>query len=303
MWNRALFAALLLALLFAATPALAGNSLTNPTFDTDLSGWAYVGTANWDASDALARPNSGSLVGTNQAATPFTYETLLISACLPVTPGASYDGSFDYRIPTGQGVTSIPSLEIAWYSGTSCGGLTFLSANALVDGTIVDGAWHRAESSYAPTAPAGATFATLRLHLSKLEAGGTATAFYDNIVFKPQGHCGTTPDRLCLNQDRFQVTSTFLTYASVSGVGMAQAMTGDTGYFWFFTPANVEAVIKVINGCSYNASYWIYAGGLTDVYVRMEVKDTRTGVTKIYSNPLGTPFQPIGDIGSFSTCP
>lgn len=299
MWTRAFSAALFL----AATPAFAGNALTNPTFDTGLSGWAYVGTAAWDTSDALARPTSGSLVGTNNAASPFTYETLLISGCLPVTAGASYDGSFDYRIPTGQGVTSIPSLEIAWYSGVNCGALTFLSANALVDGNAADGAWHRAESSYAPTAPAGATFASFRVHLSKIEAGGTATAYFDNLVFKPAGTCGTTPDRLCLNQDRFQVTSTFLTYASVSGVGMAQAMTGDTGYFWFFNPSNVEAVIKVINGCSFNGNYWIYAGGLTDVQMHLEVLDTRTGVSHVFNNPLGTPFQPIGDIGSFPTCP
>lgn len=299
MWNRALFAALLL----AAAPALAGNSLTNPTFDTDLSGWAYVSTAVWDPGDALAQSNSGSAVGTNNAATPFTYATLLISPCLPVTPGASYDGSFDYRIPTGQGVTAIPSLEIAWYSSGTCGGGSYLSSSSLVDGTIVDGAWHRAESTYAPTAPAAAAFAAFRVHLSKIEAGGTATAAYDNVVFKPQGTCGTTPDRLCLNNDRFQVTSTFQTYASVSGIGMAQAMTGDTGYFWFFSPANVEVVIKVINGCGYNANYWIYAGGLTDVYVRLEVKDTRTGTSRIYTNPLATPFHPIGDIGSFPTCP
>ncbi len=299
MSNRALFAALLL----AASPALAGNQLVNATFDTDLSGWAYVGTATWNASDALAQASSGSALGTNSAATPFTYETVLVSACLPVTPGASYDGSFDYRIPAGQGVTSVPSLEISWYNGAGCGGANYLSSNALVDGNAADGAWHRAEASYAPVAPTGATFAAFRVNLSKIEASGTATAFYDNLVFKPAGTCGTTPDRLCLNNDRFQVTSTFLTYASVSGVGMAQAMTADTGYFWFFSPANVEVVIKVINGCGYNANYWIYAGGLTDVYVRLEVKDTRTGVSRIYTNPLATPFHPIGDIGSFPTCP
>lgn len=299
MSNRTLFAALFL----AAAPALAGNLLPNPTFDSGFAGWAYVGTGTWNASDALAQAGSGSALGTNSAATPFTYETVLVSACLPVVPGASYDGSFDYRIPTGQGVTSVPSLEIAWYSGAGCGGGSYLSSNMLVDGTLVDGAWHRAESTYAPTAPANATFASFRVHLSKIEAGGTATAYYDNIVWKPQGTCGTTPDRLCLNNDRFQVTSTFQTYASVSGVGMAQAMTPDTGYFWFFSPANVEVVIKVINGCSYNSNYWIYAGGLTDVYVRLEVTDTQTGVSQVYTNPLGTPFHPIGDIGSFATCP
>ncbi len=292
----------LVALLLTASPAVAGNLLSNPTFDTGLSGWAYVGPANWDPSDALAQPASGSLVGTNNASSPFTYQWLLISSCLPVTAGAAYDASMDFLIPTGQGVTATPFLEVAWYSQAGCSGLNFLGANVLVDGTTVDGAWHRAESS-AVTAPATATFATFRVNLTKLEAGGTATAFFDNLVFKPQGTCGTTPDRLCLNNDRFQVTSTFLTYASQSGVGLAQAMTADTGYFWFFSAANVEVVIKVINGCGYNSSYWVYAGGLTDVYVQIVITDTRTDISKTYTNQLGTPFQPIGDIQAFSTCP
>ena len=299
MWNRALYAALLL----AATPALTGNSLVNPGFDNDLSGWAYVGTAQWDSSDALSQTSSGSAVGTNNATTPFTYTHRLTAPCVPVIPAARHYDSICELPPVAQAGTPVPSLEIAWYSGTSCGALTFLSANSLVDGNTADGVWHRAESTYAPIAPANATFASFRLNLSKLEAGGTATAYYDNPVFKPAGTCGTTPDRLCLNNDRFQVTSTYLNYAGQSGVGKAQAMTADTGYFWFFSAANVEVVIKVINGCGFNSAYWIYAGGLTDVDVQIEVKDTRSSTVKHYGNTLGTPFQPIGDIQAFATCP
>ena len=33
------------------------------------------------------------------------------------------------------------------------------------------------------------------------------------------------------------------------GLGEAVALTGDTGYFWFFNSANVEVIIKVLNGC------------------------------------------------------
>jgi hypothetical protein len=299
MGYRTLFVALLL----SSTPAVAGNLLTNSTFPTDLSGWAYVGTAVWDPGDALGLATSGSVAGFNNSASPFTYTTLLISACLPVVPGAAYDGSFDYLIPAGQGVTAIPSLEIAWYNGPGCGGGNYVSANSLIDGDIADGAWHRAEAVYSSTAPATATYASFRLNLSKIEAGGTAAAQYDNLVFKRTGTCGTTPDRLCLNNDRFQVTAAYENYAGQSGAGNGQAMTGDTGYFWFFSASNVEVVLKVINGCSYNSSYWIYAGGLTDVEVDIEVKDTRTGTTRHYSNNLGTPFQPIGDIGSFVVCP
>lgn len=228
---------------------------------------------------------------------------LLIAPCVPVIPGASYDGSMDYRIPAGQGVTSVPSLEIAWYSGTSCGALTFLSANSLVDGNTADGVWHRAESTYAPIAPANATFASFRLNLSKLEAGGTATAYYDNPVFKPQAPAARP--RPALPQQRSLSGDQHLPQLRrPERRGKLQAMTADTGYFWFFSAANVEVVIKVINGCGFNSAYWIYAGGLTDVDVQIEVKDTRSSAGEEHcGNTLGTPFQPIGDIQAFATCP
>ena len=172
MRNRTLFAALLL----CATPALAGNLLSHPTFDTDLSGWAYVGTGIWDPSDALAQANSGSVVGTNSSASPFTYETVLVSACLPVNAGAAYDASLDFRIPTGQGVTVNPFLEIAWYSQAGCSGLDYLGGNSIASGTTADGAWHRTASASPATAPPAATHANVRVHISKTQAGGVATA-------------------------------------------------------------------------------------------------------------------------------
>jgi hypothetical protein len=299
MRHRFVFAALLL----SATPALAGNLLSNPTFDTDLSGWAYVGTGNWDASDALAQANSGSVVGTNSSVSPFTYETVLVSACLPVNAGAGYDSSLDSRIPSGQGLTVNAFLEVAWYSQAGCSGLHFLGANSIAGNTTADGLWHRATSNSSVTAPAAATHASVRVHLAKTEAGGTAAAYFDNLVFKPQGTCAVLPDLLCLNNGRFQVSSRFEDYSGQTGVGLAQAMTGDTGYFWFFSAANVEVVLKVIDGCGYNSSYWVYAGGLTDVEVQLLILDTRSGATWTRSNVLGTPFQPIGDIQAFATCP
>jgi len=296
---RTLFAALLL----CATPAVAGNILSNPTFDTDLSGWLYVGTGIWDPSDALAQANSGSVVGTNSSTSPFTYETVLVSACLPVSAGAGYDSSLDFRIPTGQGVTVNAFLEVGWYSQAGCSGLDYVGSSSVASGTTADGVWHRAASSSPATAPPAATHANVRVHISKTQAGGVATAYFDNLVVKPQGTCAALPDLLCLNNGRFQISSTFENYAGQTGVGLAQAMTGDTGYFWFFSAANVEVVLKVINGCSYNASYWVYAGGLTDVEVDILILDTRTGDTWTASNALGTPFQPIGDIQAFATCP
>ena len=80
------------------------------------------------------------------------------------------------------------------------------------------------------------------------------------------------------------------------------ALTGDTGYFWFFDAANAEMIVKVLEGCGINGSYWVYAGGLTNVRTTLTVTDTVTHGVKTYVNPQKTPFQPIQDTGAFPVC-
>jgi streptogramin lyase len=116
-----------------------------------------------------------------------------------------------------------------------------------------------------------------------------------------------TPDEhtLCLNNGRFAVTASFqLTPSGPSIEATGVRLTGDSGYFWFFDPDNVELVVKVLNGCvdPFN-SYWVFAAGLTNVGVVIQVTDTLKGGSKTYENPLGTPFQPIQDTRAFGTCP
>ena len=110
---------------------------------------------------------------------------------------------------------------------------------------------------------------------------------------------------LCLNNDRFSVTASFRvspTGPTVSAT--AEELTGDSGYFWFFDPNNVELVVKVLKACSEPFhSYWFFAAGLTDVEVEITAVDRHTGESKIYRNEQGTPFAPIQDTAGFSTCP
>ena len=111
---------------------------------------------------------------------------------------------------------------------------------------------------------------------------------------------GTT---LCLNNGRFRVQTQWKTSDGGTGAGQAVSLTSDTGYFWFFTANNVEMVIKVVNGCVVNSSYWVFAGGLTDVNVVTTVTDTQTGAVRTYTNPQGTAFQPLQDTSAFPSCP
>jgi pimeloyl-ACP methyl ester carboxylesterase len=115
--------------------------------------------------------------------------------------------------------------------------------------------------------------------------------------------CVADATTLCLNNARFSVRTQWTTPDGDSGFGHAVALTGDTGDFWFFNFNSVEVVVKALNGCSVNSRYWAFAAGLTNVNVVMTVTDTQTGSVRTYTNPQGSPFQPIQDTSSFATCP
>lgn len=108
---------------------------------------------------------------------------------------------------------------------------------------------------------------------------------------------------LCLNSSRFRVQTQWVTSDGLTGAGHAVALTGDTGYFWFFSSNNVEMIVKVVDGRVFNNNFWVFAGGLTNVQVITTVTDTEAGLVKVYANPQGTAFQPIQDTGPFASPP
>src|SRR5436853_2642825 len=62
--------------------------------------------------------------------------------------------------------------------------------------------------------------------------------------------CQPGPTTLCLNGGRFKVQAAWKDFAGRTGVGRTLPLTGDTGAFWFFDPANLEVVLKVLDGRS-----------------------------------------------------
>jgi hypothetical protein len=111
------------------------------------------------------------------------------------------------------------------------------------------------------------------------------------------------PEPLALRSGRFLVSVEWETQDGTRGYGQGSALSGDSGIFWFFNPANVEMLIKVLDGCAAFNHYWVFAAGLTNVGVEISVTDTTTGAVKSYDNPLGIPFEPIQDTRAFATCP
>ncbi len=119
----------------------------------------------------------------------------------------------------------------------------------------------------------------------------------------PSSSCTPSSTAACLNNGRFKVSATYKAPGQPLGQGKATGLTADTAWFWFFDSANVEAVVKVLNGCGVNGRYWVFASGLTDVNVVLTVEDTVAHTSKTYTNAQGTPFAPIQDTGAFATCP
>ena len=114
--------------------------------------------------------------------------------------------------------------------------------------------------------------------------------------------CVANATTLCLDGARFRVTAFYTTSAGASGTGMGVPLTGDSGYFWFFSADNIELVVKVLTGCSLNQHFWVFSGGLTNVGVTLLVEDTVAGTSQTYTNAIGNAFQPLQDTNAFP-CP
>jgi len=122
-------------------------------------------------------------------------------------------------------------------------------------------------------------------------AGGGGIQACDAGAVEASLICLPGPARLCLQDGRFAVTVRWTTQGS-SGAGRTVPLTADTGAFWFFDPANLEMMVKVLDGCALNGHYWVFVSGLTDVAVQVFVEDTRTGNTWELGHAGGTPLHP-----------
>jgi len=114
---------------------------------------------------------------------------------------------------------------------------------------------------------------------------------------------------LCIDDQpgdkRFKVQAGFSTSqgGGRSGNGQAIALSplgvNQGGLLWFFSASNPELLVKVLNGCGVNNSYWVFASAGTNVGLTLAITDTKTGRERVYTNPDLQAAVPIQDTGAF----
>ncbi|HEX6203100.1 MAG TPA: hypothetical protein VF100_08875, partial [Thermoanaerobaculia bacterium] len=133
--------------------------------------------------------------------------------------------------------------------------------------------------------------------LAGAAAGGGAAAAASGAA-EPFATCGTDPTVapvipscddprvLCLQDGRFALSVGWRDPRSGdTGVGWPRPVTGDTGAFWFFRPANLELMVKVLDARPLDGHWWVFSGSLSDVEHRLEVVDRVSGLLRCYVNP------------------
>jgi hypothetical protein len=120
-------------------------------------------------------------------------------------------------------------------------------------------------------------------------------------VRKALGTCRPGAEVLCLGDRRFEVRARWAANGQ-QGSGQAAEISRDTGRLSFFSPGNIEVVVKVLDACALDGHFWVFVGGLTNLGVVLTVTDTKTGAVRTYENSAGTAFAPIQDTTAFA-CP
>ncbi|MEM8995384.1 MAG: carboxypeptidase-like regulatory domain-containing protein [Acidobacteriota bacterium] len=158
-----------------------------------------------------------------------------------------------------------------------------------------------------PAPDAAAEIAALEAHLAAERRRAADASPGPAVDAEPAAKADCTPGAatLCLGENgRFRVNAAWETPDGDAGPATAVPFREDTGFFWFFDPSNVEVIVKVLDACADPFDrFWVFAGGLTNVDVQLQVTDTATGEARVYRNPQGQRFQPIQDTDAFNTCP
>ena len=151
---------------------------------------------------------------------------------------------------------------------------------------------------------------SVNLHLSNPTGGATIDSARGNSILNILDDDGSTApcepgdDSGCAQGSRFSIDATFRTATGATGRGHMVPLSGNSVGVWFFSPDNLELLVKAIDACGFEAqpAYWLFYAATTNVDFTLRVTDTHTGIVKEYKNLLGQIAAPVQDTATFQTC-
>ncbi len=183
----------------------------------------------------------------------------------------------------------VPTDHVIVHAGLST---TLPLTDAVVDRT--GNAFTITPASFPPILQPPDVFYTNDFDLGPLPVGSYSVTLADAAV-----SFDVVPQTVLLLGNRFQVTllrgATVEPPAVVTGgvAANAVAISGDSGYFWFFDQGNVEVTLKILDGTPVNDHFWLFAATMTDQPFVIVVNDTQASCgsascpPKLYANPAG----------------
>lgn len=283
----------LFAVLVAAVPALADNFVNNPGFDSDVDHWGGPPIV-WIAEDELGDPASGSAY----VEVPGHSSAHLTSDCFPVGGGQQLVFGASANLEGSEPLWARVGVELRFYDQPNCAGSATLTPYPSLIAESAYAGWGSSQAN--AVAPAGAQSAQLLILLGS--DGANSQVFRIDNAFVTGGTCAAGDRVLCLENERFRVSARWRIPDGTRGYAGVRPLSADSGFLWFFDVSNLELVIKVLDGCGSNERFWIFAAGLTNLGVELDVTDTFTGEVWRFENPVDDAFPPRQDIEAFDTC-
>ena len=194
------------------------------------------------------------------------------------------------------------SVEVAWrgqWSDESRGRLVIEARSPTTDWTVV-GTVDPSSGEFIVRGLEPETPYTFRLRFESSDGAAARTASAQTSAEYSEefsvttgsytGPCRSGGKYLCLRSGRFELRADWTNPDQAGEFGTGTAVPVDisdeSGLFWFFDPANIELVTKVLDGSRLNGHYWMFFGALSDVEYWLTLRDTAAGGSqRTYHNP------------------
>ncbi len=228
-------------------------------------------------------------------------ELQFTSAAVTINEG---QGAVTLGVSRVDGTAGQVSASFATAGGSATSGQDFAASNGTV--TFGDGS-SNIQNVVIPIledtiAEASESFTvTLSNPTGDAEIGAPSTA---TVTITDNEPCVESDTISCLDAGRFKVQIDWRDFGGdQDDARRVPVVSDDSALYYFFEPDNWEMLVKVLDGCSFNNHFWVFAAATTNVEYSLTVTDTQEGETFFFQNPLGNPSEALTEIEAFATCP